>query len=59
MNKKILPIRDGNSSAILIPRGFEESRNGSFIFLGDGERQDLFLGFLGEFRGIYMGLNYK
>ena len=33
-NFELLPIRDGNSLVIFIPREFEESRNGSFIFFG-------------------------
>ena len=36
--------RDGNSPVIFIPRGFEESGNGNFTFLGDRGRWNLFLG---------------
>ena len=44
--------RDGNSSENFIPRGIEESRNDKFIFLGDRGIWNLFLGVLGEFRGL-------
>ena len=45
-------IRDGNSSENFIPRGIEESRNDKFTFLGDRGIWNLFLGVLGEFRGM-------
>ena len=44
--------RDGNSSENFIPRGIEESRNDKFTFLGDRGICYLFLGVLGEFRGM-------
>ena len=47
-----IPSRDGNSSENFIPRGVEESRNDKFTFLGDRGICNLFLGVLGEFRGM-------
>ena len=45
-------LRDGNSLENFIPRGIEESRNDKFTFLGDRGIWNLFLGVLGEFRGM-------
>ena len=56
--KKIIWNRDGNSSENFIPRGIEESRNGKFTFLGDRGIWNLFLGVLGEFRGISYPKNH-
>ena len=49
---------DDNSSENLTPRGIEESRNGKFTFLGDRGRWNLFLGVLGEFRGMNLSMEY-
>ena len=51
--------RDGNSSENFIPRGIEESRNNKFTFLGDRGICYLFLGVLGEFRGMSYPKNPK
>ena len=51
--------RDGNSSENFIPRGIEESRNDKFTFLGDRGICYLFLGVLGEFRGMSYPKNPK
>ena len=50
----IVALRDGNSSAIFIPRGFKESGKGNFTFLTDRGRQNLFLG---EFQRIYFWIH--
>ena len=42
-----------------IPRGIEEQRNDKFTFLGDQGICNLFLGVLGEFRGMSYPKNSK
>ena len=58
-NLQAVSSRDGNSSENFIPWGIEESRNDKFTFLGDRGICYLFLGVLGEFRGMSYPKNPK
>ena len=55
---ELLPFRDGNSSENFTPQEIGESKNGDLTFLGDRGRSNLFLGVLGEFRGMSYHKNH-